>query len=359
MKIKKLRQLMSGENLDSYVSVGSAGYLAETPAATATIVTEETSAVLCSRMDLERARRESQVRDIRSFAKSEVSLRDEERGYFGSWGNVLAGILKDLGVSSAGYDELNGKNIEEVEENSGVELSKHRGMIWDLRKKKNQEEIDKITESAQIASKAMKRAESIINPGVSESTIAAEVEYEMRRLGSSAPAFNTIVASGENSWLPHVDVSDRELREDELIVVDLGAKLGGYSSDMTRTFGIHPTHEQEEIVEAIIEAQEAARDELEAGARAKDVDEAGRRVFRKFGYESYYLHSMGHGVGWDVHEPPRLSPDTNEVLEENMVVTIEPGLYVKGVGGARIEDMFLVKENGYEKLTQDLIFGDL
>jgi Xaa-Pro dipeptidase len=197
----------------------------------------------------------------------------------------------------------------------------------------------------------MRTAAELIEEGRTELEIAAEAEHEMRKAGSEGTPFNTIVASGRNSWLPHATATNKRLRSGELIVVDLGATHKGYVSDMTRTFALSPTKKQSELIDAIKRAQAAAIARVRDGIRASDVDSVARKVASRAGYARFYLHSTGHGVGLDVHEPPSLSPSSKEILRSGMVTTVEPGAYVRGVGGVRWEDMVLVTKNEYKLLT--------
>ncbi|MFP4005526.1 MAG: M24 family metallopeptidase, partial [Candidatus Hadarchaeia archaeon] len=224
-------------------------------------------------------------------------------------------------------------------------------LIGDLRKTKTEKEIKRIKKSGQIAKRGMEKAREMSETGNTELEIAAEVEYEMRKIGSEEPAFTTVVAGGKNSRYPHFKASNKELKEGELLVVDLGAKWKNYNSDMTRTFGISPSREQRKLMEVTKRAKKEALKKLEGGTETSEIDKTVRKVFHKEGYEKYYLHSTGHGVGLSIHEPPRISPSSDETLKENMVVTVEPGLYTKKLGGCRFEDTFLVKKNGYENLT--------
>jgi len=197
----------------------------------------------------------------------------------------------------------------------------------------------------------MKRVAELIENGRCEIEIAAEAEYAMRKAGSEGVPFNTIVASGKNSWLPHAGATNKRLRRGELIIVDLGATYKGYASDMTRTFAITPTRKQRKLLEIAKQAQKAAIKRVRAGIKAADIDRAARKVFRLAGYERFCLHGTGHGVGLDIHEPPSLSPESEDILRKGMVITVEPGIYVHKIGGARWEDMILVTAKGFKPLT--------
>jgi Xaa-Pro aminopeptidase len=182
--------------------------------------------------------------------------------------------------------------------------------------------------------------------------VAAEIEYAMRKLGSSGTAFETIVASGASSAFPHGGCSDKEIREGDLVVVDVGATYKFYRSDMTRTFVVgKPSEKQKKLYQIVKAAQETALGKVMPGAKASNVDVAARKIIADAGYGAYFVHGLGHGVGLEVHEPPILSPDSKDVLAVGNVVTVEPGIYLVGYGGIRIEDTVFVQKGGAQKLT--------
>lgn len=351
MKIEELRKELQEENLDTFLALENAHYLSETPASNVVIVNEDKSVLISSRMDFDRAKKNGEIEDVRAYAKTKLPLREGEEVLFGEFGKVIGEILDELGAKKIGFDQVGKETLEELKKSHEAEYRKKSDLIWNLRKIKSSKEIELLKKSAEIATKGMQKAAELIEAGRTEIEIAAEIEYEMRKRGSEGTAFDTILAGGRNSWLPHTKATDKTLEKEELVIVDLGAKWKGYRSDMTRTFAISPTTKQKEILEVARKAQENALNKVKDGAEAKKVDKAGRKVFKKSGYEEFCLHGSGHGVGLNIHEPPSLSPSSDDVLREGMVVTVEPGIYVREVGGGRFEDTVLVKENGYEKLT--------
>ncbi|KXB00602.1 hypothetical protein AKJ42_00040 [candidate division MSBL1 archaeon SCGC-AAA261C02] len=352
MRIPELREKLDERELDAYIGVKNSHYLSETSASTAAIITPQDSILLCSRLDLGQAEKESKISDIRTFSKSEVPIREDEEALFGEFGEVLGKILDEISAERIGYDQLDSKTLQKLRDEHDAEFEEAPDTLEDLRMIKTEEEIKYLKKAAELAKKGMDTARELIEPGRSEIEIATEVEYAMRKASSEGTAFNTIVAAGEDSWLPHIKPTDRKLGEGELITVDLGAQWRGYRSDMTRTFSISPTPKQEKILKISKKAQKAALNVIKADVKAKEVDEAARKVVRKADYEEYYLHGSGHGVGLDIHEPPSLTPDSEDVLKEGVVTTVEPGIYVQGVGGTRFEDMILVTRQGYEFLTR-------
>ena len=226
------------------------------------------------------------------------------------------------------------------------------GFIRDLRKVKDQQEIQLIREACNLTNIGMKVATETIRPGIKEKDVAAEVEYAMRKKGSDGTAFETIIASGMSSAFPHGSCSDRTIQDGDLVVVDLGATYKFYRSDMTRTFVAGKASEkQRKIYQTVKLAQQEAFETIKPDISAKDVDAAARKVIEEAGFGEYFVHNLGHGVGLEVHEAPILSPDSKEIFASGNVVTDEPGIYLPGYGGVRIEDTVLITEDGAEKLT--------
>jgi Xaa-Pro aminopeptidase len=225
-------------------------------------------------------------------------------------------------------------------------------LVWELRKVKNEKELELMRKAGELTGEGMKVAREVIKPGIKEYEVAAEIEYAMRRKGSWGTAFDTIVASGVRSAYPHGGCLDREIREGDLVVVDIGATYQHYRSDMTRTVAAgRPSERQKKICEVVRLAQEKAFQTVKPKAKAKDVDAAARKVIEDAGYGEYFVHGLGHGVGLEIHEPPTLGQESTDRLTSGNVVTIEPGIYVIGFGGVRIEDTVLVQERKAEKLT--------
>jgi len=234
----------------------------------------------------------------------------------------------------------------------GSSLRPIAGYIEKLRMIKSPDEIARIRTSVNTNSQAFASALSHIRLGVSESEVAAEIEYQMRKLGAQKTAFETIVAAGERTALPHAQPTDRTLRNNELLLIDMGACQSGYTSDMTRMLFVgKPDRNTKSMYQAVLNAQLAAIAEVRPGTTAMRVDRAARRALKPAGLDKAFVHSTGHGLGLEIHEAPRLGKKDETRLEAGMVITIEPGAYVEGSGGIRIEDTVLVTENGCEVLT--------
>jgi len=226
------------------------------------------------------------------------------------------------------------------------------GLVDKLRAIKDASEIDKIRDAARVGSEVMEETMRLVKPGVAELDLAAEIGYRLRRKGASGESFEAIVAAGPRSALPHARPTKRPIGRNELVVLDLGAILRGYCSDLTRTVyvGRAPTRVRR-WYQAVLEAQTAARDVVRAGVTTGAVDAAARGVLHRKGLGRYFVHSTGHGIGLEIHEDPRLARGQKRLLENGNVITLEPGVYVEGVGGIRIEDDAVVTPRGAEILT--------
>jgi Xaa-Pro aminopeptidase len=234
-----------------------------------------------------------------------------------------------------------------------------RGWVETLRIEKDEREIALIRKAVELGSRAMEETLTLLRPGMTELEIAAEIEFRMRRYGGERPSFETIVATGPRAALPHARATTRRIRPKEFILLDLGVILSGYASDMTRTvfLGKAPT-KAARIYRAVKEAVEEAEEQVAAGRTAESVDKAARRVLRRYGYEKCFTHGLGHGLGMEVHELPRIGRGQTAPLQEGATITIEPGVYMEGYGGVRIEDVVVVRKGGAELLTptsKDLI----
>lgn len=234
-----------------------------------------------------------------------------------------------------------------------VELLPLSSQLSELRAVKDEEEVGLITAAAGIAARALRKTLEGLAPGVREREIAASLEAAMLREGSERPSFETIVASGENAALPHAHPGDRALRSGDFVVIDYGAVYRGYHSDETCTIALGAlSSEQEKVYTIVKSAHERALEAVRPGALAREIDGIARRYIDDAGYGSCFSHGTGHGVGLAVHEAPVLSPRSRSVLEEGMIITVEPGVYIPGSWGIRIEDMILVTADGCRILTE-------
>jgi len=226
------------------------------------------------------------------------------------------------------------------------------GCVEALRMIKSAEEIDLIRRSVQTNSRAFETTVPRVKVGMKESDLAAELEYRMRRLGAEKPSFETIVAGGARSALPHAQPTAARLANGQLVVVDMGALQDGYCSDMTRMLFLgNPSAKVKRAYRAVLEAQLAGIDAVRAGVATARVDAAARNVLKGYGLAEAFVHSTGHGLGLEIHEPPRIGKKDKTKLAAGMAITIEPGVYLEGFGGIRIEDTVIVTDKGCEILT--------
>ena len=282
-----------------------------------------------------------------------VKIEMQQGGLYTSLGE----FLRRSGVRRMGYDaaQWTVAQLEAVQKAVGAKCKaiEAGGIVEGLRTRKDALELAAMRKAAVLAGSVLEGALKLLKPGVRETEIAAEIEYQMRRNGASGPSFETIVASGARSALPHARPSAKKLRKNELVVLDLGVILGHYCSDMTRTVYLGRASQRTRMwYRAVQEAQQAGVAAVRAGVSCGQVDAVTREVLKKNGLEGYFVHSTGHGVGLEVHEQPRLARGQEIRLEAGNVVTIEPGVYVEGAGGIRIEDEVAVLAGRNEVLTR-------
>lgn len=228
-----------------------------------------------------------------------------------------------------------------------VLLPRAESVLAELGWVKEKVELDHIKAAVKISDTAFDRILSLVAPGLTERDVAAELEYQMSMLGSERPAFETIVASGARSALPHGIASDKVIKKGDFITFDFGATVNGYVSDMTRTIVVgKATKRQQRIYGIVLKAQEAGLKKVKAGVTGKAVDAACRKIITRAGFGKNFGHGTGHGIGYYVHVGPRLSALSPDVLQPNNVVTVEPGIYISGWGGVRIEDDVVVTRSG-------------
>jgi Xaa-Pro aminopeptidase len=268
---------------------------------------------------------------------------------------LLAAIQK-LGVKRIGYEpaRMTCDFYEAVKSRLSLRASLEpvEGWIEELRMVKSAAELALIGRSVETNSRAFEQTIARVKPGIKEQDLAAELEYRMRRLGAEKPSFETIVATGSRSALPHAQPTAARLTAGDLVVVDMGAFQEGYASDMTRMLSVGPPNARvKRMYRAVLEAQLAAIDAVRAGAATARVDAAARKVLKGYGLDRAFIHSTGHGLGLEIHEPPRLGKRDRLRLKAGMAITIEPGAYLEGFGGVRIEDTVVVTANGCEILT--------
>ncbi|NLI73202.1 MAG: aminopeptidase P family protein [Euryarchaeota archaeon] len=260
------------------------------------------------------------------------------------------GKIKYLGINASGITHANAKLLKKILPD--IRLIDVGYAIKKARMIKDMDEIRSIKRACDIASKVAEDIPSFLKEGISEGETAAEIEYRMQKLGATSVSFDTISAFGSNSAEPHHSSSDRKLRVGEPALFDFGCKYNRYCSDITRTYFVDTVSNKfERIYQVVLEAQKRALDMIRAGVNGRDVDAAAREYIDNSGFPGGLIHSTGHGLGLSVHDGGRLAPNDDLVLKENMILTVEPGIYIPGEGGVRIEDDVLVTRDGYELLT--------
>ena len=267
----------------------------------------------------------------------------------------LVGELADFNLKNLGFeaDSVTCAQLDSFKNSiKDCSFKDCSGFLKEIRTVKTEEEIALIRKAAQIADSAFKHICTIAKVGMTENDIALELEFFMRKNGAEGVSFPTIVAAGDHGAMPHAEPGDRVIKDGDCVVMDFGCKYKGYCSDMTRTvfFG-RAEEEQVKVYNAVLSAQKAALAQIKAGVCENIPDKAARDALEKEGLEKYFTHSLGHGVGVQIHEDPRMAPKCTGVLKENMLVTVEPGVYIDGFVGVRIEDLVVVTPDGYENLT--------
>jgi len=262
--------------------------------------------------------------------------------------------IKGLKIGNLGFDGLSSVLYLKLRRvlRGSTRLKAKGELVWELRKIKTGQELELMRKAAEITSEGMRVARETLRAGLTEIEVAAEIEYAMRKKGSWGTSFETIVASGARSAYPHGGCTEKQIRKGEAVVIDLGAIYKYYRSDMTRTMVAgKPSKKQQQIYNIVKRGQDKGFKRMGEGVRAKTLDAAARKIIEKAGYGEYFVHGLGHGIGLEVHEPPTLNQQSKDVLKAGNVVTVEPGIYITGFGGFRIEDTVLVQRDGGEKLT--------
>jgi len=268
---------------------------------------------------------------------------------------LLQGLLREVGrgFKYVEFDSLDMSDALNLGDELGVLVKTRSSIVGEMRMVKDQREIGKLKKAAEIASLTAREVLEELGEGVSEVEVACQYNCKVVFKGAFKPAFETIVAFGEDSSDPHFTPSSRRLRRGEIVLLDAGADYLNYKSDLTRTIVFKDGGEKtvREMVEAVEESKKAAEKKAFPGVKALEVDKRACEVLAEYGLDKYFVHGLGHGVGIDIHEPPTISPSGNEELKAGNVITIEPGVYIPGVGGVRIEDTYLITDSGPVRLT--------
>jgi Xaa-Pro aminopeptidase len=344
MRLTNLRDTLSERQLDAilisqpdnrrYLSgfTGSSGWL---------IISGERAVLVTDFRYFEQVEREAPTFEL---ARIETKFPD-----------LLPGVLSDLGVRRLGFESQH-VTVDQLHTWSqavdGIEWIPLKRTVEKMRMVKDESEIDALRRSTALTDAAFAHMLEVVKPGMTEKEVAWEIEAYMRTHGASKVAFDLIVAAGPNGALPHARSSDRVIEAGEPIVIDIGCVLDGYCSDMTRTICLgSPNAKYLEVWGIVLEAQEAAEAAMRAGISGVEADAVARDLITGAGYGQYFGHGLGHGVGLAIHESPGASRLSEDVLEAGMTITVEPGVYLPGEFGVRIEDLVVVKHEGVDVLT--------
>ncbi len=343
-RINKLKQAAAKQNKPISFAIfdpANITYLTNSTGASGLFIPEEGEAILfASAVNCE-------------YLKSEVRDFDLQRLKLGE--KLIDKLKQYISAEKISVDTLPIESWRRLSQVAGGEenLELINNLIRDLRKIKDEQEIKTIKEACKIADIGIRTAQEKIQSGLSDKELAAEVEYAMRKAGSEGVAFESIIASGVCCAFPHGASMNKIISKGDFVTVDIGAIKNFYRSDITRTFIVgKATDKQKKIYETVKLAHQKAYEAIKPQVSAKEVDYAGRQVIEKAGLGEFFVHNLGHGVGLEVHEYPVLSPNSRDILEVGNVVTDEPGVYIPGFGGVRIEDTVLVTKDGAEKLTK-------
>lgn len=320
-------------NIYYYTGTISGGLLIVTPG--------DKPLLLAPRLNLAIAQAQSSGSEVRPYNQNNLLNQIEEK-------------LKQARPRAIGFDDLTLDLYQKLQNKfTDIELKVSSDLVWNMRRIKDPTEQKLMMKAGELADIGMEAIREHLREGMREHEVAAESIYAMLKNGAEGIAFSIIVASGPRSAYPHAGVTDRRIRRGDFLTIDMGATYKEYRSDITRTFIIgEPSEEQTKIYRTVLRANERALPEIKEGAKGSKVDGIARAIIEEAGYGEYFVHSLGHGVGLEVHEPPSLSKTSKDTLEEGNVVTDEPGIYIPGFGGVRIEDTVLITSSGPVRLTK-------
>jgi len=301
-----------------------------------------------------------EARFLCDFRYTEQAQEQVKGGYVieeikGSFVKRVGERLAAMGVKPVAFEPqyMSVDQLRALESAADTEFIPDNALVSALRMVKDAGEIAQLREASALAEGVLADLKAELREGLTERELAARFEYEFKRRGASGASFDTIALFGSRSSLPHGEPGDRALTEGDVVLLDFGCRLNGYCSDLTRTyaFGTIPPSWFQAIYDLTLTAQRNALESLRAGVSCRDVDAAARDIISDAGYGSHFGHGLGHGVGIEIHEGPRLNPESDVTLEAGMVVTVEPGVYLPDQGGVRIEDLVAVTEDGCDILS--------
>jgi Xaa-Pro aminopeptidase len=344
LRKQRLRDVLSSENLETIIIFGlpNIRYLTDfTGTDGVFLITEKKSVFLTDSRYISQAQNQVSADSVLCYKNKLKAIADE----------LISSDCKRVGldaevVSVALFQEL--KSLV----GDSLEWCLLNSQLHPLRGVKTRDELVSLKAAANLNFQAFKTILPMIRPGVTELDVARELEFSLKRLGGEANAFDFIVASGERGALPHGVASEKLLQSGELVTIDFGTKVNGYHSDETVTLAIGEVDRKlRQIFDIVLEAHDLALEAVRPGFQISDLDAVARDFITAQGYGDSFGHGLGHGVGLEIHEYPAVSSRSDQCLVAGMVITIEPGIYIPGTGGVRIEDTIVVTDNGFEKLT--------
>ena len=347
-RINILREELAKTSCDSFFNISPplnqylSGFITSfIEISSAIIITSENAIFLCDSRYAEQA-----YEQVNGFSVEQIE---------GNLTEKAGQYLNNLGATRVAYEPeaLTVQEFNEINEviNGSLESSQH--IASQLRKVKSDNEIELIRSASELAEGVLSDLVENLVPGITERELAARFEYEFKKRGAFGASFDTIALFGKRTSLVHGLPGDNVLEEGDIILLDFGCRCAGYCSDLTRTFiyGTIPDKWFSEIYALVLSAQQAALEAVRPGIRCQELDSIARDIIIGAGYGDYFGHGLGHGVGIEIHELPRISRFSDDVLEPGMTITVEPGIYVPGRGGVRIEDLVAVTENGCDILS--------
>lgn len=341
LRVEKLQELLESGSLDAIVISGAVNrrYISGFTGSAGTVVISRDNAWLVTDF------RYTEQATAQCAGFKIVTLKAEEKlhAWLSGFGYKRVGFEADVWTVDA---------IEPFKAIADIQWIPVQNELMNYRVVKDANEIAAVEKAAAIADQAYQHMLTFIRPGITENEVALELEFFMRRSGASGLSFESIVASGERSSMPHGVASSKVIEYGDFLTLDFGCMVDGYCSDMTRTLVVgEASAEQKRIYDIVFKAQAASLEKVKAGALCSEVDLAGRSIIASAGYGEQFGHGTGHGVGLEIHEQPRVAASSEAVLKAGMIITIEPGIYIPGFGGVRIEDILVVTEEGYQLLS--------
>lgn len=345
-KVEALQKTLRAENVDAFFITSEVNrrYLSEFSATDGwMLITREEAYLLMDSRYIEAAQNEAKGCTVLLFTHMIETLRELVAKH-----NIKTMMVEQSRIALSEWNSLRNA-LPDVEMIDSPLLDRE---IEALRAVKSEKELADLREAQRLTEEAFEQMLTFLRPGVTEREVALEIEFYMRRNGAERVSFDLIAITGAKTSMPHGVPGEEKIKPGDFVTMDTGAVINGMHADMTRTVAIgHVTDEMREVYDTVLRAQKNAIASVREGVRCQDVDRAARSVIEDAGYGDYFGHSTGHSVGFEIHESPRFAPRSEDIAKENMVITVEPGIYLPGKFGVRIEDMVRVTKDGCEDLT--------